>query len=387
MGRLLSRIAVAAISCALLAACSDAGVETPCERGCAEDESCDLASGLCLAAPGADRGTANLAPRFDVGLVEDRIALLAYDRVLDRLLYGEALSAGADMAWQTLLVGLTGRPESDPPLALVAVSGTPVIFAESESGRVVRGRLLAGTWQWDEVALFESRLEALDAVWVPDTGYHVVAVDEERRSWFLSLDGGTVSDPEAIAPSDGTPALRSPVTLVRMAGRTTLFAAGASGGFFSITREGGSWSTATLCAEADVAAVAAMQTPAGMLTLFLDRTDGGLYQVRQDDLGNVTVLPLALGLLADPTGTLPVRIGAAAGSGETPAWLAVHDAPAGTVRLFGAGASWQWEERESVSQETPFLPALVALPDRPALLGIDLGDDGKGPGFFDWIEF
>jgi hypothetical protein len=128
-----------------------------------------------------------------------------------------------------------------------------------------------------------------------------------------------------------------------------------------------------------VGAVALMQTPLGVLTVYLDGDDGGLYQVIEDELGTVSAVELAAGVRSPATMGLPVRI--ALGVSADGAFALYHDVLDQEVRLLRSEPGWQWRQEASRYQSTPLLPALVSIPDyAPLPLGLDLGVDGYGPG-------
>jgi hypothetical protein len=357
-----------------------------CGGLCSADQICDPDLDGCVDAPEVGRGTADLAPDFDVAWLGEEAGVVAYDRLNDRLLYGTFGSeVDAELTWTSPLVAVDGS-QGSPALALVASSSGPAIYLGLSDGSLIRGRLFEGGWQWEELASLGSPVVALEALFVPEVGHHIVAATEGVDTFFIDLQGGDVLGPEAIVDAAGEPQVQPPFALVRLAGRTTLLAGGIAGGLVSLSRESPGWTSHLMVEDVDVAAVGLRQTPVGVLALYLDRKDGGLYQVIEDDVGTVVISELASGVRAPGNPGTPVRIALAGGSGE--AFVLYHDVGAGELRYLRSEQEWAWSEVYSSVQTTSFLPALVANPDgAPLPAGIDLGEGAGGPGHFELLPF
>ena len=365
--------------------CGSESVKTgldPCEGTCSVGQTCDEDLDECVDVPTVGRGTADLAAGFDVAWVNGEAGVVAYDRLHDRLLYGSfAPGADPEVQWTSPLGSLGFGSGGNPALALLGTSSGPVIYLGMPDGELVRGRLVASLWQWEQLALLGSPLWAIEALYVPEVGYHIVAATEAVETFFLAQQGGVLAGPEAMVDDAGVPLVQPPFSLVRLGGRTTLLASGIAGGLISLSRESPGWTSHLLVEGVDVAAVGLHQTPVGVLTLYVDRADGGLYQVIEDELGTVAVNELAPGVRSPGSPGTPIRIALAAGT-ETAIAL-YHDAGANVLRYLIGGEGWAWSEAASIVQESVFLPALVAVPDEaPLATGLDLGSEAEGPGIF-----
>jgi hypothetical protein len=180
--------------------------------------------------------------------------------------------------------------------------------------------------------------------------------------------------------------VQQPFALVRLAGRTTLLAGGIAGGLVSLSRESPGWTSHLMVPDVDVAAVGLRQTPVGVLALYLDRADGGLYQVIEDEVGSAAVSELAPGVRTPGNPGTPVRIAVAGGPGA--AFVLYHDVGTGELRYLRSEEEWAWSEVDSAVQATNFLPALISVPDgAPLSAGIDLGKGALGPGLFELLPF
>lgn len=365
----------------LLMACSQATLPppaAPCPDGCPAEEVCDEELGECVTPSPPGRGVADLAPGFDVATVGKVAGAVAYDRLHRRLLYGHLdPTTDAQFDWQTVLTEL----DDEPSLALVGTLSGPVIFVGEPAGDILRGKDPGTGWQWETLTSLANGLTSIDALLVPDVGYHIVATTADLETVFVEQHGGSVTGPEAVVDAAGDTLVEPPLTLVRIAGRTTLLGRGAGGGLISLTRESQGWTPHPLVDEVDVAGVAMLQTSFGVLTVYLDGADGGLYQVIEDEFGDVSVTELAAGARSSSSIGLPVRIGLAVSAERS--FVLYHDVVNLEVRLLQSEAGWSWREEASRFQQTPLLPALVSIPDyEPLPVGLDLGDGGYGPGVF-----
>lgn len=308
--------------------------------------------------------------------------MVAYDRLNDRLLYGVFdVGSGANIEWSSPLVGLAAGSFRSPTLALVGTSSGPAVFVGVPDGTLLRGRLLESGWQWEQLASLGAPVVALNALYVPEVGYHIVAATEDVNTFFLGLQGGEVMGPEAFVDDDGGALVQPPFSLVRLGGRTTLLASSIAGGLVSMSRESPGWTSHLLVPDVNVAAVGIQQTPIGVLTLYVDRADGVLYQVIEDDVGSVVVEELATGALASGADGTPLRI--ATGEGGGAAYVLYSDVSVGALRLLMGAQGWVWSEIGSSNQDTVFLPGLVTAPGGlPIPVGIDLGAEAAGPGVF-----
>ncbi len=311
-----------------------------------------------------------------------KAAVVAYDQLNDRLLYGVfGAESGAQVEWTSPLTGIDGGSFRSPALALVGTSSGPAIFVGRPSGELIRGRLLEAGWQWEQLAFLGAPVVALEALNVPEVGYHVVAATEDVDAFFLGLQGGEVMGPEPILDDAGAPLVQPPFSLVRLAGRTTLLAGGIAGGLVSMSRESPGWTSHLLVKGVDVGAVALQQTPVGVLTLYVDRADGSLYQVIEDEVGSVVVSELAPGVRAPEVDGLPIRIATAESSSA--AHVLYFDASVGALQYLIGAQGWEWSEIDSAPLTTVFLPGLVTVPDGlPLSAGIDRGSNAAGPGVF-----
>ncbi len=357
-----------------------------CGGLCGPGEVCDDELDECVDSPEPGRGTVDLAPDFSVAWLGEMAGVVAYDRLNDRILYGTYDSdAATGVTWTSPLVGVAGA-QGSPALALVAASSVPTIYLGLADGTLSRGRLLDDGWEWEELASLGSSIVEVEALFLPEVGHHIVAATESVETFFIGYQGGEVQGPEAIVDELGSPVVQSPLALVRLAGRTTLLAAGIAGGLVSLSRESPGWTSHLMVEDVDVAAVGLRQTPVGVLAIYLDRTDGALYQVIEDDVGSIVVSELAQGVRKSGNLGIPVRLALAGGSGA--AYVLYHDVAAGELKFLRGEEEWSWSEVGSWARPTTFLPALVAVPDgEPLPSGIDLGDGAGGPGLFELIPF
>jgi hypothetical protein len=366
----------------LLAACSPVPLSPldECGGACPAGSVCGAESGQCESFPEVGRGVADLAPGFDTAWVGNVAAAAGYDRLNKRILYGLLdPNTDAQFQWTTVLSDAGALAGEDPPMALVGSASGPVLFLGRPDGSLMRGKPQEPGWQWEELANLQHGLTFMDALLVPDVGYHVVVTTDALETLFLEQVGGTISAPESVSGEADERLVQPPMSLVRLAGRTTLLGYGLEAGLVSLSRESSGWIHHLLVPDVTVGAVALMQTPLGVLTVYLDGDDGGLYQVIEDELGTVSAVELAAGVRSPATMGLPVRI--ALGVSADGAFALYHDVLDQEVRLLRSEPGWQWRQEASRYQSTPLLPALVSIPDyAPLPLGLDLGVDGYGPG-------
>lgn len=357
-----------------------------CYGVCPAGQVCDEELDECVQLSDVGRGTADLAPDFDTAWVGDAAGVVVYDQLHDRLLYGAfGPLADGELNWTSLQTGIGGFGNA-PSLALVGTNSGPAIYLGQVDGLLIRGRLLESGWQWEEIATLNAPVVALDALYVPEVGHHIVAATEAVDTFFLGLQGGEVLGPEAIVDGAGDALVQPPFSLVRLAGRTTLLAGGIAGGLVSMSRESPGWTSHLMVEDVDVAAVGLHQTQVGVLALYVDRADGGLYQVIEDEVGSVVVNELAPGVRAPGNPGTPIRIALAGDSGA--AYVLYHDVGSSQLRYLRGEEGWSWEEVDSMTQKTAYLPTLVTVPDAaPLAAGIDLGENAAGPGIFQLLLF
>jgi len=375
---------LAALLVAALSPGCGGGSEAEFCGGCLPTQHCDELSGICVEPGPAGLDGTDLAPRLAGTWQNGNPAVLAYDRIGKRFLYGS--DSGSGESWETAaLVDASVPPPGGPQIALVGLTPEPVFLVETAPGELSILRREDGAWTAGPAGVMPGPLTGLSSV--PDTGqtFRACAGDVDGNLWFTFGNKGAISWLQVEAK--GLPGLPSaPCALARAGGQPVLLAALRPAGLVSMWQdEDESWQFSVIDAETVPVALSVAPAETGLAAAWIDGTTGELRVARGTESG--IEVAAAAAASSDLASACAVSLATSANGMMR---LVFRNAQSGQLVLLGPQPVGPgWELLAALPQEAPLLPLLgFTSSGVAAVVGIQFSAAGiPGAGTYRRIDF
>ena len=376
----------------LLLACGTDAVPDACPDECPAPLTCDEATGLCHDLGNKPVPAKNITARFDADRKDGQFHALVYDRLVGAFLFGTMSDSGPpDMDWELVATASFDDPLYMPRVKLLFSPGTALALLELKPGAVSLATKKADSWSIEPLLQLGENLSLLDAVYVPEIGFDMCASDENGRLLFATWDGDYLASPEEIVLAGQSEGVAPPAAVVRLAGRTTILAAGTMQGLLSLSRsQDTGWTAQILDPDVSPVAIAVQQTAGGLVAAYLDGETGDLlYASGESDQVAIQLVDTDIVSEEFLEDFAPHRLALETDAITGTVYLAYFHQGDMALHLRRRKAPDQWPLVAAQGFDNTFVPALAFTSKGvPVGAGVRLPPAGQtGPGVFEIVLF